>query len=112
MDTTDMTSANATLFGLAVTYTPPRGTAVTVAAALWDEREPTIEDHPEHGRLSIRRTRCKIRTADVARPVRLATVTRDGEIWNVEGIRQQGDWHELELTQVLQVEASPAYRKA
>ena len=87
MDVSEMVTANMSLFGVAVTYTPPRGgTAVAVAKALWREEEPqTVET--EGGERILRRATVDVDVNDVAAPERDATVIYNSETWTVIAAR-------------------------
>jgi len=93
-----------------VTYTPPVGNPVAVAAAVWAE-DPADDREGESGQATVRRARCWIRTSDVASPVRLATVTVNGELWTIESARAVGPCHELQCVRSAAAEVAPSYRK-
>jgi len=75
------------VFGEAITVTPPGGSAVSIADAIWGD-ETSDQRVGADGEVSYRQVSVQVNTDDVASPERLSVVIRfsTGESWTVTDV--------------------------
>lgn len=96
----------ASVFGGTATYTPPEGAAVTLAELRFEQKAGQPTPGADGETLQEQAT-AVLRAAEVAAPVRLATITRNGLTWTVDQVLELpgGDW-QLELVRSVPEEKS------